>query len=410
MATDTTQGGARRAPRQTTGALEWVRENLFSSWGNGILTIVLLVIVFQAVTSFAGWLFTTDGWPAVITNLRLIFVGRYPIGEVWRAELSVAIVALLLGASGGVWRGIPQALAIGFGSVLVLLGLLSFTLPTSDNPMPTPTWLFLLGSAALLAAGFFGGMQLGERLRWPLLIGWVLLYPLIVIILYGVGGLETVETNLWGGLLLTLILSVSGIVLSFPIGVLLALGRRSNLPIIKGFCIAYIELIRGVPLITVLFMAQLMLPLFLPAEVRIDAVIRAIVAVTLFSAAYLAENVRGGLQAIPKGQEEAARALGLNVVQSTLLITLPQALRAVIPVLVGQFIALFKDTSLVAIVGLIDLLGIAQSINSQPEWLGISGGVWRETFFVVALIYWIFSFTMSRTSRRIEEQLNVGKH
>lgn len=238
--------------------------------------------------------------------------------------------------------------------------------------------------------------------------GWILLYPATILILRGVGD-ATIGTNLWGGLMLTLILAVSGIVLSFPLGVLLALGRRSNLPVIKWFCVGYIELIRGVPLVTVLFMASLMLPLFLPANVRVDAVVRAIVAVTLFSAAYLAENVRGGLQSIPRGQVEAARALGLNVVQTTLLITLPQALRAVIPVLVGQFIALFKDTSLVVIIGLMDLLGAAQAIYTQPQWFGIPGGVWRETFFVVAGIYWIFSFTMSRTARQIETNVNVGR-
>ncbi|NTU85837.1 MAG: amino acid ABC transporter permease, partial [Chloroflexales bacterium] len=205
-------------------------------------------------------------------------------------------------------------------------------------------------------------------------------------------------------------LSVSGIVLSFPLGILLALGRRSDLPVVKWFCIAYIELIRGVPLVTVLYMASLMLPLFLPGGENVDQLVRATVAVTLFSAAYLAENVRGGLQAIPKGQGEAARALGLNVVQTTLLITLPQALRAVIPVLVGQFISLFKDTSLVVIVGLADLLGAAQSVAGQTQWLGVPGGVWRETLLFVAVIYWVFSFTMSRSARQIEHNLNIGKH
>jgi general L-amino acid transport system permease protein len=169
-------------------------------------------------------------------------------------------------------------------------------------------------------------------------------------------------------------------------------------------------LIRGVPLVTVLFMGALLLPLFLPGGESIDALVRAIVAVTLFSAAYLAENVRGGLQSIPKGQIEAARALGLNVFQTTLLITLPQALRAVVPVLVGQFIALFKDTSLVVIIGLVDLLGAAQNIVGQPQWLGTPGGVWRETFLVIAAIYWVFSFTMSRISKRIEDQIARSRH
>jgi len=407
MATEVSQPQAR-APRPSIGVGEWLRQNLFNSWWNSLLTVVLLFLIFQFVSGLVRWVVTADGWVAVASNVRLLMVGRYPPAEVWRPELVVALVALLLGLSGGVWRGIPLALATGFGAALGLLALISTALPASEAAGPLPAWLFLLGSAVLLGAGVAAGWRVSQRLRWPLLIAWFLLYPVTVLILRGGAGLSTVPTNLWGGLLLTLLLAVSGIVLSFPLGVLLALGRRSELPVVKWFCIAYIELIRGVPLVTVLFMASLMLPLFLPQDVRIDAVVRAIVAVTLFSAAYLAENVRGGLQALPRGQTEAARALGLNTVQTTLLITLPQALRAVIPVLVGQFISLFKDTSLVVIIGLTDLLGAAQTINTQPQWLGIPGGVWRETFLVVAAIYWVFSFTMSRTSKKIEENLNVG--
>ncbi|EFO80428.1 polar amino acid ABC transporter, inner membrane subunit [Oscillochloris trichoides DG-6] len=387
---------------------DWLRQNLFNTWYNSIISVLIVALLFQLLSTFLGWLLTTQGWVAVLKNLRLLFVGRYPADQVWRIELVVAMIALLVGLSGGVWKGIVRNLATGFGLILSVLGLLAFTFPNDGlNPFITPP-IFLLGSAALVALGVWGGSRLAEAARIPLLISWVLLYPIAILIIRGGVGLPIVETNLWGGLLLTMILSSSGIILSFPLGVLLALGRRSNLPIIKGFCVAYIELIRGVPLVTVLFMAQLMLPLFLPDQVRIDSVLRAMVAVTLFSAAYLAENVRGGLQSLPRGQTEAARALGLNPVQTTLLITLPQALRAVIPVLVGQFISLFKDTSLVVIVGLIDLLGIARTIYSQAEWKDFTGGVWRETLLVVALIYWIFSFTMSRTSKKIEEKMSVG--
>ncbi len=408
MATDVSQPQAR-APRPGIGLVEWLRQNLFNGWLNSIISIALLLLLFRALSAIVGWVLTTPGWAAVASNIRLLMVGTYPPEQTWRPELVVAIVALLLGLSGGVWRGLTRALAIGFGISLVLVGLLTLTLPPDQSAKPVDTRLFLFGSAAVLALGFFAGTRLGERLRWPLVAAWFLLYPAAILILRG-GGASLVPTNLWGGLMLTMLLAVSGIVLSFPLGVLLALGRRSNLPVIKAFCVAYIELIRGVPLVTVLFMASLMLPLFLPANVRVDAVVRAIVAVTLFSAAYLAENVRGGLQALPRGQTEAARALGLSAVQTTLLITLPQALRAVIPVLVGQFISLFKDTSLVVIIGLTDLLGAARSIYTQPQWLGITGGVWRETLIFVALIYWIFSFTMSRSARRIEMDLNIGKH
>ncbi|MFQ3663830.1 MAG: amino acid ABC transporter permease [Chloroflexaceae bacterium] len=407
MATEASQSRTR-APRPSIGVLEWLRQNLFSNWWNTLLSIILLFVVFQAISGLLRWIVTTEGWIGVTSNVRLLLVGRYPPDQIWRPELVVGLIAMLLGLSGGAWRGIPLVLAAGFSVAMAVLGLLSLALPPDQVQPVFSTRLFLFGVAVLTALGLAVAWRSGSRLRWPLVAGWILLYPVAVLILRGAGA-ATIGTNLWGGLMLTMILAISGIVLSFPLGVLLALGRRSNLPVIKWFCVAYIELIRGVPLVTVLFMASLMLPLFLPAEVRVDAVVRAIVAVTLFSAAYLAENVRGGLQAIPRGQVEAARALGLNVVQTTLLITLPQALRAVIPVLVGQFIALFKDTSLVVIIGLMDLLGAAQAIYTQPQWLGIPGGVWRETFFVVAGIYWIFSFTMSRAARQIETNLNVGK-
>jgi general L-amino acid transport system permease protein len=213
------------------------------------------------------------------------------------------------------------------------------------------------------------------------------------------------KTNLWGGLLLTFLLTVVAILFSFPIGVLLALGRRSELPIIRWFSVGYIELVRGVPLITILFMAQLMLPLFLPDGVTIDRVLRAMVGITLFSAAYLAENVRGGLQAIPKGQYEAAEALGLNGAQTMIFIILPQALRLIIPILVGQFIAVFKDTSLVAIVGLFDLVGIGRTVLAQPEFIGLQ----REVYAFISLLYWVLSYGMSYLSQRLEASLGVGK-
>jgi general L-amino acid transport system permease protein len=205
--------------------------------------------------------------------------------------------------------------------------------------------------------------------------------------------------------MLTLVLAVVGIVASFPLGVLLALGRRSSLPGIKVLCTAYIETIRGVPLITVLFMSQLMLPLFLPPEIRLSTVMRALTGITLFSAAYTAENVRGGLASIPRGQYEAARAVGLNEVLVMVLIVLPQALRAMIPAIVGQFISLFKDTTLVAIVGLLDLLGIAKAVVGQKEFIGLH----KEVYAFVAVIFFICCFAMSYASRRLEQTLGVGE-
>jgi general L-amino acid transport system permease protein len=214
-----------------------------------------------------------------------------------------------------------------------------------------------------------------------------------------------VPTNLWGGLLLTFLLTVVGILFSFPLGVLLALGRRSELPIIRWVCVAYIELVRGMPLITILFMAQLMLPLFLPEGLTVDRVLRAMVGITLFSAAYLAENVRGGLQAIPQGQYEAAQALGLSNAQTMIFIILPQALRLIIPILVGQFIAVYKDTSLVAIVGLLDLVGIGKTVLAQPAFLGLQ----REVYVFISLLYWVLSYGMSYLSQQLEQRLGVGK-
>jgi general L-amino acid transport system permease protein len=396
-------------PQQTINPLQWLRSNLFNTWYNALISVALIWLIAQAIFALISWAATTQGWVAVVNNWRLLATGLYPPELLWRVQLVVWIIALMLGLSAGLWQGMMRVLAIGFGTIMLALAAYALTLPPDSTTKLIPTSLFYVLSSVLVAGGYALGGRAGERMRWPLLIAWFLAYPVAIGLIRGFGPLTLVGTNLWGGLLLTMVLSLTAIVASFPLGVLLALGRRSDLPVVKGFCIAYIELIRGVPLVTVLFMAQLMLPLFIAGGESIDKVVRAIVALTLFSAAYLAENVRGGLQSIPKGQIEAARAVGLNTVQTTLLITLPQALRAVIPVLVSQFISLFKDTSLVAILGLADLLGIAQTIVNQPDWLGIPGGVWRETFLVVALIYWVFSFTMSRTARSVEQQLNVGK-
>jgi His/Glu/Gln/Arg/opine family amino acid ABC transporter permease subunit len=210
--------------------------------------------------------------------------------------------------------------------------------------------------------------------------------------------LPTVDTRRWGGLLLTMVITIVTILASFPIGVLLALGRRSTLPVVRWVCTGFIELVRGVPFITVLYMAMLLVPLIDQGLSNVDNAIRAIVGSTLFSAAYLAENVRGGLQSIPQGQEEAARALGLSGWQVTLLITLPQALRAVIPALVGQCIALFKDTSLVALVGLTDLLGVSTGVVAQAEYVGLR----LETYMFIGVIYFVISYVMAYLSRRIE--------
>jgi general L-amino acid transport system permease protein len=229
---------------------------------------------------------------------------------------------------------------------------------------------------------------------------------LVYIVISADFGLTHVETPLWGGLLVTLVVSVTGMVASLPLGVLLALGRRSKLPIIKWFCVAFVELWRGVPLITVLFMASVMLPLFLPPGVNFDKLMRALIGVALFSAAYMAEVIRGGLQAVPRGQYEGAAAVGLGYWQSMRLIILPQALKIVIPGIVNSFISLFKDTSLVLIIGIFDLLGMVAQNFTDPNW---ASPVTPATGFVFAAgIYWIFCFSMSRYSQFMERRLNTG--
>ncbi len=256
-----------------------------------------------------------------------------------------------------------------------------------------------------IAAPSFGGSTESRR---GMIVGWIGAASVMAFFLAAAtsGSGLVIQTNFIGGLLLTLLLSVVGLLVAFPLGILLALGRTSTMPIFRVVSTAYIEVVRGVPLITILFFGALFLPLFLPGEIRIDPVIRALVAVSLFGAAYLAENVRGGLQSISKGQYEAAKAVGLNTVQMTLLIVLPQALRAVIPALVGQAIAIFKDTSLVFIIGLTEILAVAQKVvPGQPSFVGSQ----RENLLFVAFVYWMFTFTFSRASQRLERKLGVGE-
>jgi general L-amino acid transport system permease protein len=262
-----------------------------------------------------------------------------------------------------------------------------------------------VGVAAVAVAFRLLGARVPRRLvRWAALVVFVGIMLAFAIII-GFGG---VGWNQWGGLLLTVFLAVGGILLSFPLGVLLALGRRSSFRAVRLVCVVYIELIRGVPLIALLFMAAFMLGFFLPPGVgRPDEVTRALVAFVLFTAAYVAEIVRGGLQSVPRGQIEAAQAIGLSPLKTTRLIVLPQALRAVIPGLVGQFISLFKDTSLVFIIGLSDLLTVAETITKQPDFL--AQGLIFETLVFISFVYWAGSYWMSRESQRLERRLGVGK-
>ena len=345
-----------------TGAIGWVRKNLLWPWYNALLTIISLALVYAFAVPFfrwavvdayfgidplgceqakgACWAFVRDMWP-------VFMVGIYPEAERWRP-----LAALVL--------------------VLALLVLTFF------RRFRGRTWLYAC---------------------WAL-------SPVAVFLLIRGGlftGLETVGTDAWGGLMLTIILSVVAMVFAFPISVLLALGRTSNMPVIKSVCVAYIELIRGVPLITLLFMASVVLPLFLPSDVDLDKVLRAMVGITMFFSAYLAENIRGGLQGLSAGQYEAADALGMSYWSKTCLVVLPQALRIVIPPMVNNFIGILKDTSLVGIVGLVDLLQIAFATTSSPKWFGKL----EEAYVFIALWYWILCWSLSKYSQHLEKKYSA---
>jgi general L-amino acid transport system permease protein len=360
--TDTTQDlplPAARPPAASAGLIGWLRANLFNSPLNTILTLAAAYVLAVTIPPVVRWAFVDAIWSAdsgracrgygacwafIAEKLRFILFGRYPYEEHWRPLFVVAIFVALILAS------CDRRL---WGGRLVFL------------------WVSGLAAVGVLMWG-------------------------------GVLGMSYVETELWNGLPLTLILAVVGMAFAFPLAILLALGRRSQLPAVRAICVAYIELVRGVPLITVLFMASVMLPLFLPTGMTIDKLLRAQVAFILFSAAYLAEVVRGGLQAIPKGQHEAADALGLGYWQRTRLIVLPQALAMVIPPLVNTFIGTFKDTSLVIIIGLFDLLGTTNGALTDANWRGF----YVEAYVFTAAIYWTFCSFMSRYSQMLEREFN----
>ena len=394
----TTQSQAQKEtpPKPLINISRWLKKNLFSSWKNSFLTIIFAIISYLILKGSIVWIFFSAEWDVISANFRLLIVGQYPVAELWRLWICLTIISMLMGLSWGLWKGTIGHLTIAIGGIYIILGCLPFAL------LETRIWLLV--NIAVLVTGFLIGNK-SLKLKKPTLILWLLMFPVIIFLLSGFGIFNHVGTNLWGGFLLTLLIAVVAIIFSFPLGVLLALGRRSKLPVVRWFSIGYIELIRGVPLITILFVAQLMLPLFMGNGIDINNVIRAMVGFTLFTAAYLAENIRGGLQSIPRGQFEAAEALGLNTVFKMTFIILPQALRAVIPAIVGLFIGIFKDTSLVAIVGLTDILGIGKNIISNPEFLGSQ----MEVFLFVAIVFLIFCNMMSYASRRLEVALGVGK-
>ncbi len=354
----------RPAPVRTEGVVAWIRFNLFGDLVTGLMTLVIGAALLYVLPQFLSWAILRASWlpnfnacrvegvgacwGVVAEKYRIILFGRYPFEEQWRP-----LVATLL-----------------------LLGLLI----ASCTRAFWKSWLVLL---------------------------WVVVLSLFFTLMLGnVFGLSKVETDRWGGLPLTILLASMSMVMAFPIALVVALGRRSNLPAIRTFCTIYVELIRGVPLISVLFMASFMFPLFMPQGFTIDVLIRVLVGITLFAAAYMAEVIRGGLQAIPKGQIEAAATLGLSYWQTQRKIVLPQALAMVVPSIMNNFISTFKDTSLVTIVSLYELTGaLSMALNSDSDWRPFK----IEGYLFIALIYFVFCFSMSRYSIWVEKQVNRGK-
>ena len=336
--------------------MSWIRQNLFSNWWSGLATLAILWLAWRSLPPFFDWAI---------------------VDAVWRAPDPRACRE----AQGACWA------FIGEKHRFILFG----TYPFEQH------WRPALATAILIALWTFSSLKMFWR--WWLAAVWAAGLSVIGVLMWGgVFGLSYVENERWGGLILTLLLASFGIAFAFPLSILLALGRRSEMPVLRAACIGYIELIRGVPLISVLFMASVMLPLFLPAGVSIDKLLRAQLALVLFAAAYLAEVVRGGLQAIPRHQHDAAEALGFTYWKKMLLVILPQALRLSIPPLVNTFIGFFKDTSLVLIIGLFDLLSTIKVSLQDPAWSGF--GV--EAYLFACLVYFAFCYAMSAYSRRIE--------
>jgi general L-amino acid transport system permease protein len=355
----------RPAPIKTEGLVPWIRGNLFADWKSTLTTVVLLGLALLYLPRLLDWALlqavfqpnaeacqaargTGACWGAIVEKYRLVVFGRYPYDDQWRPLVATALMLGLLVAS--------------------------CTRPLW-NKWLVALWIVVLAAFFVLMGG-----------------GWF--------------GLDKVTTDQWGGLPLTIMLATLSIVFAFPLAVLVALGRRSQLPAIRTFCTLYVELIRGVPLISVLFMASFMFPLFMPQGLSIDVLLRVLVGITLFAAAYMAEVIRGGLQAIPKGQVEAAQSLGLSYWQTQRKIVLPQALALVVPGIMNNFISIFKDTSLVTIVSLYELTGATGlAFNSDADWRPFK----IEAYLFITAVYFVFCFAMSRYSLWIEKQLNRSR-
>ena len=411
-----------RPPRSEIGVLGWLRHNLFSTWGNTVLTIIGLYIVWKLLDGIVSWgiihaVWTGDDgkacqvegsgacWAFIRAKFSQFVYGRYPEEERWRVDLVYAmalagLVPLMVPrVPGKVWS---------VSYTFVIFPVVAFWLLTGSASIAQSGPLDVVGF--VLAALGIAFLLFGRTsLRLTAAVCLIVAAPLVARWLFSTSGLlrlPQVPTELWGGLLVTLVVASVGITGSFPVGIALALGRRSRMPFVRWASVGFIEFVRGVPLITVLFMASVMLPLFLPTGFTVDKLLRALIGVALFAGAYMAETIRGGLQAIPRGQFEAAEALGLSYPKRMALIILPQALKLVIPGIVNSFVGLFKDTVLVLIIGLFDVLGIVQLNLTDAKWFANSTAMTGYVF--AGFVFWMFCFGMSRYSQMIERRLATG--
>ncbi|PCI03410.1 MAG: amino acid ABC transporter permease [Hyphomicrobiales bacterium] len=420
-------------PSSEVGALGWMRRNLFSSVSNTILTLLVVYVAYLIIPGSLEWSIfnavwegtdrlacatTQQGgelpvgwhaacWPYVIAYSKLFIYGRYPDPELWRVNLVLVmffagLVPLLMPSVGG--KRVNLIFMLGIFPVLALV-----LLSGGNFEFGQSFWeKYAIFSLAVLVAVFLY-MRATENSAMGAVkstaIG-LAIFAAVILFISADFGLVSIETPLWGGFVMTLVIAVTGIVVSLPLGIILALGRRSQMPAVRLFSVIFIEFWRGVPLITVLFMSSVMLPLFLPDGVSFDKLLRALIGVALFSTAYMAEVIRGGMQAIPKGQYEGAMAVGLSYWQSMRMIILPQALKIVIPGIVNTFIGLFKDTTLVSIIGLLDFLGMIVLSHSDPKWATPVQAL--TSYLFCALVFFIFCFSMGRYSIFMENRLNTG--
>ncbi len=384
------------------GLLARIRALLFRNWSDALMTLASVTFIVLLLQPVLRWIFSeATRWEVLSANLAILLRGRYDVEAAWRIWVCLGLVALVTGMALGIWSG---KFTVGFG-MLLGLPLAMILIPIFD----TQIRLGLVAMSALIGLGFvmgtYGPQAYMGNIAVTLL---VLILPVSLVLLYGfgqAGPMRITPPKVWGGLLLSVVLALTGIVFSYPLGIVLALGRRSKLPVVKMLSVIYIEFVRGVPLIALLFMAVVMLELFVPDRFpTIEGIVRVAVAITLFSAAYMAENVRAGLATVPAGQVEATWALGLNSVQTMVFVVLPQALKAIIPVTVNQFISLFKDTTLVALVGMLDLVGMGRAVLGNPTWLGTH----KEIYFFIGVLFWFLNYGMSYGSRRLEQRLHTG--